>query len=92
MNKGEITRREVMGDDFVDHSLNNSNSFTEDLQGYINEHAWGSVWQRNTISRKTRSLITLSALVALRAPNELKNHVRGAVNNGCSFTRSEPVA
>lgn len=84
MKPGEQTRREVMGDAFVDQALARSNTFTEDLQQHINEHGWGSVWQRNTINRKTRSLLTLSCLAALRAPTELKGHVRGAINNGCT--------
>jgi 4-carboxymuconolactone decarboxylase len=85
MNLGEQTRREVMGDAFVDKAMDQSNLFTGDMQEYINEHCWGSVWQSNAISRKTRSLLTLSCLVALKAPEELKGHIRGAINNGCTL-------
>ena len=81
---GEQVRRQVMGDAFVDRALNNATEFTQPLQDFVNEHAWGGVWTREGLDRKTRSLITLSALTALKCPQELKGHVRGALNNGCS--------
>ena len=82
--KGVKVRREVMGDAFVDRALGNAIDFTQPLQDFINEHAWGGVWTRDGLDRRTRSLITLSALTALKCPNELKGHVRGALNNGCT--------
>ncbi len=82
--QGEQVRREVMGDAFVDRALGNATDFTQPLQDFINEHAWGGVWTRDGLDRRTRSLITLSALTALKCPNELKGHVRGALNNGCT--------
>ncbi len=82
--RGEQVRRQVMGDAFVDRALNNATDFTQPLQDFVNEHAWGGVWTREGLDRKTRSLITLSALTALKCPQELKGHVRGALNNGCS--------
>ena len=81
---GEQVRRQVMGDAFVDRALNNATDFTQPLQDFVNEHAWGGVWTREGLDRKIRSLITLSALTALKCPQELKGHVRGALNNGCS--------
>ncbi|MHA6790818.1 carboxymuconolactone decarboxylase family protein [Pseudomonas bijieensis] len=77
-------RRQVMGDAFVDRALGNATEFTQPLQDFVNEHAWGSVWSREGLSLKTRSLITLAALTALKCPQELKGHVRGALNNGCT--------
>ena len=77
-------RRQVMGDAFVDRALGNATEFTQPLQDFVNEHAWGSVWQREGLPLKTRSLITLAALTALKCPQELKGHVRGALNNGCT--------
>ncbi|UVE18542.1 carboxymuconolactone decarboxylase family protein [Pseudomonas sp. LS44] len=81
---GEQVRRQVMGDAFVDRALNNATDFSQPLQEFVNEHAWGGVWTREGLDRKTRSLITLAALTALKCPQELKGHVRGALNNGCT--------
>lgn len=81
---GETVRREVMGDVFVDRALNNATSFTQPLQDFVNEHAWGGVWVRPELDRRTRSLITLAALTALKCPQEIRGHVRGALNNGCT--------
>ncbi|WP_236207786.1 carboxymuconolactone decarboxylase family protein [Pseudomonas tohonis] len=81
---GVQVRREVMGDAFVDRALGNATAFTQPLQDFVNEHAWGGVWNREELDRKTRSLITLAALTALKCPQELKGHVRGALNNGCT--------
>lgn len=81
---GLQVRREVMGDAFVDRAMGNASEFTQPLQDFVNEHAWGGVWNREGLSRKTRSLITLAALTALKCPQELKGHVRGALNNGCT--------
>jgi len=77
-------RRQVMGDAFVDRALGNATEFTQPLQDFVNDHAWGSVWSREGLPLKTRSLITLAALTALKCPQELKGHVRGALNNGCT--------
>jgi len=77
-------RRQVMGDAFVDRALGNATEFSQPLLDFVNEHAWGSVWSREGLPLKTRSLITLAALTALKCPQELKGHVRGALNNGCT--------
>tara|TARA_B110000467_G_C18325216_1_gene488438 strand:- start:118 stop:510 length:393 start_codon:yes stop_codon:yes gene_type:complete len=82
--KGESVRRQVMGDEFVDSALNNANKFDQPLQDLVMENAWGSTWSRDDLDKKTRSLVTLSMLIALKAPNELKGHVRGALRNGVS--------
>ena len=81
---GVEVRRQVMGDAFVDRALGNATEFSRPLQDFVNEHAWGSVWSREGLPLKTRSLITLAALTALKCPQELKGHVRGALNNGCT--------
>ena len=81
---GLQVRREVMGDAFVDRALDNASDFSQPLQDFINQHAWGAVWNRPGLDRKIRSLITLAALTALKCPQELKGHVRGALNNGCT--------
>lgn len=82
--KGEAMRRQVMGDEFVDKALNNANELTQPLQEYINEHGWGSTWLRDGLDLKTRSLITIAMLTALKAPAELKGHIRGALRNGAT--------
>jgi 4-carboxymuconolactone decarboxylase len=80
-----------MGDAFVDRALGNATEFTQPLQDFVNEHAWGSVWSREGLPLKTRSLITLAALTALKCPQELKGHVRGALNNGCTVEIREAL-
>lgn len=81
---GEQMRRQVMGDEFVDRALNNATEFSAPLQDFVNQHAWGGVWNREGLDLRTRSLITLAALTALKCPQEIKGHVRGALNNGCT--------
>ena len=81
---GEKIRRKVMGDAFVDKATSNADEFTRPLQEYINDHCWGAVWTRSGLDLKTRSLITIAMLTALKAPQELKGHIRGAINNGCT--------
>ncbi|WP_137917696.1 carboxymuconolactone decarboxylase family protein [Hydrogenophaga sp. 2FB] len=80
--KGLATRKRVMGEDFVAQAFGNATPFTEPIQQYITRNAWGDVWQRPGIDLKTRSLITVSMLIALGKQHELKGHVRGALNNG----------
>lgn len=82
--RGMKVRRRVMGDKFVDRAMDAVTDFTQPVQDYINENCWGSVWARETLPLKTRSIITIATLAALKAPNELKGHVRGAIRNGCT--------
>jgi len=82
---GFKTRRQVMSDEFVDRALNNASEFTMPVQEMVTEMCWGTTWQNDSLPLKTRSLITISMLVALRASNELKGHVRGALRNGCTL-------
>lgn len=81
---GLKVRTEVMGEEFVQRAIDNTTELTQPVQDWINEHAWGSTWQRDGLPRSTRSLVTIGMLAALKAPAELKGHVRGALNNGCS--------
>lgn len=80
-----------MGKDFVDRAMANTTELTQPLQDWINEHAWGSTWQRDGLPRQTRSLVTIAMLAALRTPTELKGHVRGALNNGCTVIEIQEV-
>ena len=84
-------RQAVMGDAFVERAMGKATEFTQPLQDFINQHAWGSVWEREGLSRRERSLITIAALTALKAPQELKGHVRGALNNGCTVEEIREV-
>ena len=79
---GLATRRKVLGDEYVDNALNRATPFTEPMQELVTKHAWGNTWQRPGLDLKTRSIVTVSMLVALNRPHELKAHVRGALNNG----------
>lgn len=83
-NLGEKIRRQVMGDDFVNASLDNASDFEMPLQESAMQHAWGGPWTRDGLDFKQRSIITISMLIALRAHAELKGHIRGALNNGVS--------
>jgi len=82
--KGLEVRRAVLGKDFVDKSISDADDFTRPLQELITEYCWGSIWTRPGLPRKTRSLINLAMLTALNRPHEVKLHLRGALNNGCS--------
>ena len=82
--RGLAMRKQVMGEAFVANAFANMTSFTEPIQQHITRKAWGDVWQRGTLDLKTRSLITVSMLAALGKQNELKGHVRGALNNGAT--------
>ena len=79
---GMRTRREVLGDAHVDRSIARTTDFTRDFQEHITRLAWGSVWTRPGLDRRTRSAITLTALTALGREGELELHVRGALRNG----------
>lgn len=80
--KGEKTRREVLGDAHVDRSLSKVNDFNRPIIDYITKYAWGDVWTRPGLERKTRSILNLGMLAALGRENELKIHIRGALRNG----------
>lgn len=89
---GLKVRTEVMGEAHVKRSLDSATPFTQPLQDWIIEHAWGSTWQDEEIlPRKYRSLITLAFLIAQKSPNELKGHVRGAINNGATVEEIREV-
>src|SRR5204862_6634855 len=79
---GMHTRREVLGDEHVDRAAASAGAFGEPFQDLITRYAWGAVWSRPGIDRRMRSAITLTALVTLRAENELGMHVRAALRNG----------
>ena len=79
---GMEVRREVLGDEHVDRALARSTEFTADFQNLITRYAWGEIWTRPGLDRRTRSCITLTALVAGGHQHELAMHVRAALRNG----------
>ncbi|HJU16833.1 MAG TPA: 4-carboxymuconolactone decarboxylase [Stellaceae bacterium] len=85
--KGLAVRRAVLGAEYVDRSIRNADAFTEPFQKFVTEWCWGAIWNRPGLDRKTRSLLNLAMLTALNRPNEVRLHVRGALNNG--VTREE---
>ncbi len=85
--QGMKVRRAVLGDAHVDTSLKNRTEFDEALQDLITRYAWGEIWSRPGLPRQTRSMLTLAMMVALNRPEELRLHLRAALNNG--VTREE---
>ncbi|HEX3543824.1 MAG TPA: 4-carboxymuconolactone decarboxylase [Candidatus Acidoferrum sp.] len=79
---GMKTRREVLGDAHVDAAIAKRNAFSEEFQDLITRYAWGEIWSRPGLPRKTRSLITVAMLVALNREEELRLHLRAAIRNG----------
>jgi 4-carboxymuconolactone decarboxylase len=77
-------RREVLGAEYVDKSISTADDFNRPLQELVTEYCWGAVWSRPGLSRKMRSLLNLAMLTALNRPHEVKLHLKGALNNGCS--------
>jgi len=82
--RGMKVRREVLGDDHVDAARSRTTDLTADFQDLITRYAWGEIWSRPGLDRRTRSCITLMALIALGRLEELELHVRAALRNGLS--------
>jgi len=80
--RGMSVRREVLGDEHVDGAIERTTDFTAAFQDLITRYAWGEIWSRPGLDRRTRSLITLATLVALGREEELAMHVRAAVRIG----------
>ena len=89
--QGMAVRREVLGDEYVDKAISSATDFTKPLQDLVTENCWGEIWTRSAIPKKTRNLITIATLAALKAPTELKAHVRGALRNGCTVEEIQEV-
>jgi 4-carboxymuconolactone decarboxylase len=91
MSEGMKVRREVLGDAHVDRAEARKTDFTADFQDFITRYAWGEIWTRPLLDRRTRSCITLTALVAGGHLEELALHVRAAVRNGLSADEIKEV-
>jgi len=89
--EGMRVRREVLGDEHVDRANERKTEFTEEFQDLITRYAWGEIWTRPGLDRKTRSAVTLTALIALGRDEELAMHVRGALRNGLTADEIKEV-
>ena len=81
---GLARRKATLGADYVERSLANADDFMQDFQELLTSYCWGAVWGRDGLSRRERSLLNLGMLASLGRLEELKLHVRGAINNGLS--------
>jgi 4-carboxymuconolactone decarboxylase len=82
--RGMQVRREVLGDEHVERATANATELTRDFQEFITRYAWGEIWSRPGLDRRTRSCVTLTALVAIGRFDELALHIRAARRNGLS--------
>jgi 4-carboxymuconolactone decarboxylase len=89
--QGMTIRRAVLGDDHVDRASAATTDFTADFQDLITRYAWGDIWSRPGLDRRTRSCITLAMLATLSHDEELAMHVRAALRNGLSADEIKEV-
>src|SRR6266511_3994991 len=89
--EGMKIRREVLGDEHVDAAVERTSEFTAEFQDLITRYAWGEIWTRPGLDRRTRSAVTLTALVALNRLEELGMHVRAALANGLTVDEIKEV-
>ncbi|WP_232315578.1 4-carboxymuconolactone decarboxylase [Mycobacterium celatum] len=82
--RGMAVRREVLGDGHVEGAEARTTEFTRDFQTLITEYAWGAIWTRPGLDRRSRSMIALTALIARGRDDELAAHIRAALRNGLS--------
>jgi 4-carboxymuconolactone decarboxylase len=85
--QGMKVRRAVHGEDYVEKSIQGRTAFNGEFQDLLTRYAWGEIWNRPGLDRKTRSLLCLAMMVALNRGEEFRLHVRSALNNG--VTREE---
>jgi 4-carboxymuconolactone decarboxylase len=85
--RGMKIRREILGNAHVDRAISQENEFTAAFQDLITRYAWGEIWTRPELDKKTRSLVTIGMMIALNRPDELRLHIRAALNN--SVTQEE---
>ena len=83
--QGLETRRAVVGDEYVDKSLEAMDDFNGTLQDFLTRTAWGDIWNRPGLARRDRSLLNIGMLIALGKQDELKLHLRGALRNGVTI-------
>jgi 4-carboxymuconolactone decarboxylase len=89
--QGLAIRREVLGDEHVDRALSGASGFSGPWQDYVTTAAWGQVWSRDGLDRRTRSMLTVALLAALSHHNELVLHLRAALGNGVTAAELREV-
>ena len=89
--RGMKIRREVLGDAYVDRAQSGATPLTKEFQDLTTRYAWGEIWARPGLDRKTRSCITVAMTVALNRPDELALHLRGALRNGVTVAELQEV-
>jgi 4-carboxymuconolactone decarboxylase len=89
--RGIKVRREVLGDEHVDRAIERTTEHTADFQDFITRYAWGEIWNRPGLDRRTRSCITITALVALGRFDELELHIRAAQRTGVANEEMKEV-
>ena len=89
--KGMKTRREVLGNEHVERAVKNTNKIDERFQDFITEGAWGTLWSNEKLSRRDRSLITISLMAAIGHYEELEMHFNASKNTGATFDEISEV-
>jgi 4-carboxymuconolactone decarboxylase len=89
--KGLALRKEVLGADYVERSIQGADDFTRPLQKLITEYCWGEAWGSEALDKRTRSMLNIAMLTALGKKDELKLHTRGAINNGVTMEEIQAV-
>lgn len=89
--QGMQVRRAVLGDEHVSRAVAATTDFTGDFQDLITRYAWGEIWSRPGLPRRTRSLLTLAMMVALNRREEFRMHVKAALNNGVTRVEIKEV-
>ena len=89
--RGMKVRREVLGDAYVDAATARATELTSEFQELITRYAWGEIWTRPGLDRRTRSCVTIAAMVALSQEHELELHIRGARRNGLEWDEIKEV-
>ena len=89
--KGLAVRKAVLGNAYVEKSLNAATPFNMDIQKFTTEYCWGDIWSRPSLDHKARSMVNLAMLTALNRHHEFKVHVRGAINNGVTVDEIKEI-
>ncbi|MEZ3161589.1 4-carboxymuconolactone decarboxylase [Microbacterium sp. BWT-B31] len=89
--QGMLVRRSVLGDEHVDRSIANTTELTADFQDFITRVAWGDVWSRPGLDRRSRSIAVLTSLIAHGHHEELAMHLRAALRNGLEVSEIKEI-